>query len=467
MCVDNNNNNNNNNIQHPKSTMTKNILLLVSTVSMGGRGQQVAKQEKAMTLLKAKGIDAEIVDGSDPEQRERRNELFEISQTRGKYPLFFVIDNGSSKNATGTTSTTTYLGDFDDIEYMNDCQQFNRENLLPEPAEEADDVDIEGLVISPENNTEDDAIMEVDDKDNEKQDVSDEVSLDASESSLMAEDLQEEEIQEKRKDSVASVTNEKFNASVYYDTKEEDEVEEEEEPERPKEALHNSQTQKALVDDQELSSVAADENLRLKQELEETKAALKEMQENQKQMQEMINSLQVLVASPTLCSACRQPPEITTPTQRKSKKLDTKATPKSMKVSIEDDAEKKKKKSSMTKDKSSKTKKEESSKTMEESSKTKEKSSKTLREKALARRGKREKLSTSYLDKIGNSSGPKMQIEEFVYNEKGEVIEHNKKSEFVRGRRSPGVVAKASKDRKSDVKDSLKSMMEVVDTPCL
>jgi hypothetical protein len=411
--------------------MTKNILVLVSNGSVGGRGQQVARQEKAMTLLKAKGIDPEIVDGSDPEQRERRNELFEISQTRGKYPLFFILDD--SKNPT----TTTYLGDFDDIEYMNDCKEFNRENLLPAPAEE-----------------------------------------DASESSLMAEDLQEDEIQE---DPLASFTNEKFNASVYYDIQEwEGEEEEEvtdkveEEAERPKAALLHSHTQEALVDDdQELSSVAADENRRLKQELEEAKSALKDMQENQKQMQKMINSLQVLVASPKLCSQCRQPlippspeerallpiqkvpcsseaVEVTTPTQPESTTLGTKATPKSMSVSIEDVAEMKKKK------KSSKTKKEESSKTKKgESSKTKEESSKAQEEKAVARRGKRERLSNSYLKKIGNS-GPKIQIEEFVYNEKGEVIQHKKKSEFVRTR---APVAKESKDRRSNVKDSLKSML--------
>jgi hypothetical protein len=430
---------------------------------------------------------------SSYEESVEKTGLTRIANGEGQRALLLAVEDSDDVSL---VASVPFFDDDDDDD--DDAKEDNARN------EDARNVgmDIEGLVISPENNAEDDAMMEEDNKDNEEQDVSAEVSLDASESSLMAEDLQEEEIQE---DQMASVTNEKFNASVYYDIQEWEEEEvtdEEEEAERPKAALLHSRTQEALVDDdQELSSVAADENGRLKQELEEAKAVLKDMQENKKQMQEMINSLQVLVASRKLCSACRQPlippspeeesessrallpiqkvprsreeeVEVTTPTQPESKKLDTKATPKSMSVSIEDVAEKKKKKkSSKTKDKSSKTKKEESSKMKEESSKTKEKSSKTKEERAVTRRSKRERLSNSYLEKIGNSSfGPKIQIEEFVYNEKGEMVQHKKKSEFVRGGGAPGditPVAKESKDRRSNVKDSLKSMLEVVDTPCL
>ena len=57
-------------------------------------------------------IQPELVDGSDMAFKERRNELFDISGIRGKYPQFFLV-----KDEDGPT---TFLGDFDTFEWLND-----------------------------------------------------------------------------------------------------------------------------------------------------------------------------------------------------------------------------------------------------------------------------------------------------------------------------------------------------------
>mmetsp|Transcript_7824 Transcript_7824/g.11571 ORF Transcript_7824/g.11571 Transcript_7824/m.11571 type:complete len:91 (-) Transcript_7824:621-893(-) len=48
--------------------------------------RQASNQSKTMTILDGKKVPFEKVDGMDPEQRDRRNELFNISGIRGNYP---------------------------------------------------------------------------------------------------------------------------------------------------------------------------------------------------------------------------------------------------------------------------------------------------------------------------------------------------------------------------------------------
>ena len=68
----------------------------------------------AMTILKGMKIGddrMETIDGSKPENKEKRNELFGISGIRAKYPQFFVVDQSDA---------TTFLADWDGFQEMNE-----------------------------------------------------------------------------------------------------------------------------------------------------------------------------------------------------------------------------------------------------------------------------------------------------------------------------------------------------------
>ena len=86
----------------------KKLLMLLSNQS--GNRQQVADQDRAQTLFKVRQIDTQLLDGSDPTNKPRRDELFRISGIRANYPQFFLVGD----------TITTFLGNFDVIESMND-----------------------------------------------------------------------------------------------------------------------------------------------------------------------------------------------------------------------------------------------------------------------------------------------------------------------------------------------------------
>ncbi|VEU42713.1 unnamed protein product [Pseudo-nitzschia multistriata] len=88
------------------------ILMLISTVS--GSQEQKTAQDRALTILKGMHISPEQleqVDGADPANLERRNELFAVSGIRAKYPQFFVV-NANDK--------IEYLADWESFEMMNE-----------------------------------------------------------------------------------------------------------------------------------------------------------------------------------------------------------------------------------------------------------------------------------------------------------------------------------------------------------
>ena len=63
---------------------------LIVLISKGCHDRtQSANQSKALDWLKSRHVPYIIVNGNDVNQRERRNELFDISGTRGNYPQFF------------------------------------------------------------------------------------------------------------------------------------------------------------------------------------------------------------------------------------------------------------------------------------------------------------------------------------------------------------------------------------------
>ena len=82
---------------------------------------QVASQNRAMTILDGMNVKpAEVVDGSDISMKERRNQLFDVSGIRGKYPQFFLINSKGEKEDGGGNDSITSLGDFETFEWLND-----------------------------------------------------------------------------------------------------------------------------------------------------------------------------------------------------------------------------------------------------------------------------------------------------------------------------------------------------------
>eukprot|EP00978_Attheya_sp_CCMP212_P049655 scaffold692990_cov51-Attheya_sp.AAC.1 len=57
---------------------------------------QSAHQKQTMHLLVTMKVPHELVDGMDPDQKERRNALFQISDIRGNYPQFFFENEDGS-----------------------------------------------------------------------------------------------------------------------------------------------------------------------------------------------------------------------------------------------------------------------------------------------------------------------------------------------------------------------------------
>lgn len=81
----------------------KRLVLLISTMS--GSYQQSANTNRLQVMVDGLGLppqEIERVDGSDANQRERRNELFAISSIRAKYPQVFLVDVKENK--------TTFVG---------------------------------------------------------------------------------------------------------------------------------------------------------------------------------------------------------------------------------------------------------------------------------------------------------------------------------------------------------------------
>jgi hypothetical protein len=97
--------------------------LIVLLSKSPGNLQQRTNQDRALMLLKGKfqAEDMEQVDGSDLSNKDRRNELFDISGLRGNYPQFFL------KKRDGNV---TYLGDFDWIEDSNESGLLSKEAIF-------------------------------------------------------------------------------------------------------------------------------------------------------------------------------------------------------------------------------------------------------------------------------------------------------------------------------------------------
>lgn len=135
--------------------MTKRIILLVSN-GISDR-KQASAQNNSQSLLNGRRVLYEVVDGADPSQLDRRNELFRISGVRGLYPQWFIHNddigmfmkaqkccllfcffrpfikfNRFAKSFSWTAlerPRTTYVGNWDLISTINDCDDIPKEFL--------------------------------------------------------------------------------------------------------------------------------------------------------------------------------------------------------------------------------------------------------------------------------------------------------------------------------------------------
>ena len=74
--------------------------------SLSSNAHQTSAQKNVNDKLIAMKVRFEQLDGAQPELKEKRNELFNISNVRGKYPQIFITDDKGK--------ATTYVG-MDDI----------------------------------------------------------------------------------------------------------------------------------------------------------------------------------------------------------------------------------------------------------------------------------------------------------------------------------------------------------------
>jgi len=84
------------------------VLVLMSSQSLSR--DQTASYQRASSILQGHRIHFEELDGALPKNRDRRNELFELSGVRAKYPQFFIVNQGH----------TSYWGDWDALHFCNE-----------------------------------------------------------------------------------------------------------------------------------------------------------------------------------------------------------------------------------------------------------------------------------------------------------------------------------------------------------
>ncbi len=89
-------------------SLQKHVLVLQSRLT--GNRAQIANSDMCLTILRAKDINHVVLDASDPENKDQRDRLFEISGVRGNYPQIFTVEK----------DRTIFLGDFSALQQMNE-----------------------------------------------------------------------------------------------------------------------------------------------------------------------------------------------------------------------------------------------------------------------------------------------------------------------------------------------------------
>ena len=103
------------------SSSSSSVILLYTSMpanSVVGGNQRFVRQ-----AFLGRNIKLQEIDGMCPESKETRDELFGVSNLRGKYPQVFVKVRGE----------TTFVGDFEKINELNDCETLPPEILQAHP----------------------------------------------------------------------------------------------------------------------------------------------------------------------------------------------------------------------------------------------------------------------------------------------------------------------------------------------
>eukprot|EP00802_Teleaulax_amphioxeia_P020668 Tamp_20962.p3 GENE.Tamp_20962~~Tamp_20962.p3 ORF type:complete len:126 (+),score=38.39 Tamp_20962:27-380(+) len=98
--------------------MSTAVLLVSSTVT---NEVDKVRQRKLVAAMESKKVPFTEIDGSDPEQKDVRGQLFELSGLRGKYPQVFLKDEGGQYS---------FVGDWDEFEGLLDNDALPPEVLI-------------------------------------------------------------------------------------------------------------------------------------------------------------------------------------------------------------------------------------------------------------------------------------------------------------------------------------------------
>lgn len=98
---------------------------LICLISRGCHDRtQSSNQSKSLDWLDSKKVPHTDIDGGDPDERDLRNRLFDISGVRGNYPqFFFEFQDG----------TINFFGNFDRIDDLNETSGLPPEVLAQHP----------------------------------------------------------------------------------------------------------------------------------------------------------------------------------------------------------------------------------------------------------------------------------------------------------------------------------------------
>jgi hypothetical protein len=110
-----------------KTTTLPRMLILTSSMSMSREIAQ--QQERAITLLRAKGIEFETLDGALAVNKTRRNELFALSGLRAQYPQFFLVHEDADDE-----KRLTFFADWETLEAINDASKMPAHILDANPS---------------------------------------------------------------------------------------------------------------------------------------------------------------------------------------------------------------------------------------------------------------------------------------------------------------------------------------------
>jgi type 2A phosphatase activator TIP41 len=108
------------------------VLLLLSNQTLSK--EQMASQELALSIFEEQDIPYTTLDGTDPAQREERNNLFKTSRVWGKYPQFFLAP---------AQGKPTYWGDHIKFAKSIEAGTLAQDLGLSNPEEDRNGVDLE------------------------------------------------------------------------------------------------------------------------------------------------------------------------------------------------------------------------------------------------------------------------------------------------------------------------------------